>query len=426
MSTSNIAPEDPGDVPLEVENPLTYEVVKESLSALSSNADGWLVYAQAKLCSLSLTSIDLLSSYVHLQRLSLDDNRLVTLKPLRSLCCLIHFSAAGNALTNDVFDDLASSSVTLERLNLDRNALTSLGGLSKLPFLMDFSAAENGITELHADDFSLLHSLTRLNLKLNKISRVNLDTFSKCLTVRALNLSYNSIVDKRFVVHLAGNLESLNLEHNAVEGFSDFDVLHSLVFLFLSNNNIQNWDGLEGLSKLKNIRVLTLEGNPVLRSHDGTTSGNSSSLSYEAHVQQDVDFAACRSLNVSTQKEGMPLPTVSSALLTSLTAPQVRSIIHHLPAAPYGDVQWEVDGNHELSQLPYEEQCRFRVISMMPQLQVLDSTEVHAGEIPRAMRLFCKEMKSAEVLADARNFPSGSGLKAIGLHRLKSGSKYMT
>nr|CCC93738.1 putative leucine-rich repeat protein (LRRP) [Trypanosoma congolense IL3000] len=408
-----------------VQVPLTGHTMRASLSSLSSNADGCLVYAQSRLASLGLTSIDLLSSYEHLQRLSLDNNKLVSLKPLRALHSLVYLSAAGNALSDDVFDDIASSSVTMEKLNLDRNDITTLKGLSKLPFLMDFSAEQNSITELEAESFHTLHSLTRLNVKHNKISNVHLDTFSDCSTVRTLNLSHNSITNTEFVIHLAGNLESLNMDHNGVRGFANFDVLHSLVFLFLSNNNILQWDDLDGLSSLENLRVLTLDGNPLLKPDGETTAENTLSHCREPHPQQDVDFAACRIANANAREREAAHCADSRAHLSSFTAPQVRSLIYHLPAAPQANVRWECNGSHELAQLPYSERCRFRVISTLPQLRMFNSTEIHAHEIPRAMRLYQKDMNCFAGSADSVKFPVGSALKAVELHRVREENKYM-
>ncbi|KAH8611977.1 putative Leucine rich repeat [Trypanosoma vivax] len=374
-------------------NPLSEETVRASLDQLGTNADGCLVYARCNLCGLQLTSIRLLSSYVHLQRLSLDGNQLVSLQPLQTLRSLVYLSAANNAINDAVFSDLASSSATLERLNLDGNSLTSLNGLCKLPFLMDFSASRNNITELSAADFAVHSSLTRLNLAMNNISCVHLDTFAKCHTIRTLNLSCNKIEDASFVVHLAGNLEVLNLRDNKVDKLTDFDVLRNLVFLYLSGNMIQDWGELDNVSDLTNLRILTLYDNPLLRAPAYPHENSDFPREDTACVAEDVDFVSsrvCNLISASTLR-----PVMGTTNLVSVVPPAARSVVQHIPVASQEREVWDNDSALELGRLPYWERCRLRIISIMPHIQVLDDVQVDPREIPRAMRLYKNTVYSA-------------------------------
>ncbi|ORC93026.1 uncharacterized protein TM35_000023520 [Trypanosoma theileri] len=429
--------------------PLRVETVQSALDVLVHNAEGNLVYAQANLSNLHLTSITVLSSYKHLQRLSLDNNELHSLQPLRELHYLVYLSAANNKLGDDVFDDLTPSATTLERLNLSGNALTTLRGLKQLPFLIDFNAAHNQIETIDSNDLTALHSLTRLNLMSNHITRVDLDAFAGCNTVRRLDLSQNNIVNAQFVMHLAENLESLILDHNSVERLTGFEVLRSLVWLHLAHNRIADWKELHTLTDLMNLRQLTLEQNPFLETpitvvtiSDTTQPPKSAIPPYnsEAKVAQDVDFVNSRvgrpqpesihtssvndiasirsgvsgyTGNVHNSSTSKNSTVASNVLLSTIAAPPARGLVHHIPAAPQELIGWNDDNQQELEQLSQYERNRFRVISMARQLSHLDSVPVAPEEIQRAMRLYKNRG------GNGNSFAAGSAVRAVESQRKK-------
>ncbi|RNF17020.1 leucine-richcontaining protein 23 [Trypanosoma conorhini] len=405
--------------PAEVEeNPLTTDVLVASLDSLTHNAMGYLVYARSNLSSHRLTSIEMLGTYKYLQRISLNDNMLDSLKPLRGICCLVHLSAANNKLTNEVFDDLAPSGNTLEKLNLDRNRLTSLRGLHQLPFLMDFRAGENQVEELVNGDFCSLHSLTRLDLRSNKVRHIQLNTFATCGTVRSLNLSHNEVEKAQFVVYLSNSLETLDLGNNKIKKLDGFDVLRELVDLQLVNNGIESWTELETLSGLINLRHLAIQGNPLLKKSDEATINKPLPGYAESKVAQDVDFSARRLSDNFPSLEGAD---VSNTLLSSMVMPCARSLVRDTTVTPRRLEEWDGDAHRELSKLPLSEQHRFRVISILQQLTTIDAIPVSPNEIPRALRLFKKKC-GKRCPVGGNIFPVGSAARAAEAQRAKRGS----
>ncbi|EAN89868.1 hypothetical protein C3747_60g97 [Trypanosoma cruzi] len=400
------------------ENPLAADVMMASLDVLTHNEMGHLVYARSNLSSLRLTSIELLGAYKHLQRISLDDNMLDSLTPLRELRSLVYLSAANNNLTDEVFDDLAPSGTTLERLNLSRNRLASLRGLRLLPFLIDFYAEENQVTELRNEDFSMLHSLTRLNLMSNQIQRVQLDTFAGCFTVRFLNLSHNALEKVQFVMHLANNLESLDLEHNNIKSLHGFDILRELVYLRLANNGIESWEELETLSGLINLRHLTIAGNPILRRPASSSLTKSIPEYSEFQVSADIDFSAGKR---SVLFDSLTGAEASNKLVSSMVVPSARNLVKDVTMLSRRLEEWDVDGFRELERLPLIEQHRFRVISILRQLLTIDSVPVSSEEIPRALRLF-KKKRGTWNFVGGNILPAGSAARAVESQRAKNGS----
>ncbi|ESS68044.1 hypothetical protein TCDM_03202 [Trypanosoma cruzi Dm28c] len=400
------------------ENPLAEDVMMASLDVLTHNEMGHLVYARSNLSSLRLTSIELIGAYKHLQRISLDDNMLDSLTPLRELRSLVYLSAVNNNLTDEVFDDLAPSGTTLERLNLSRNRLASLRGLRLLPFLIDFYAEENQVTELRNEDFSMLHSLTRLNLMSNQIQRVQLDTFASCFTVRFLNLSHNTLEKVQFVMHLANNLESLDLEHNNIKSLHGFDILRELVYLRLANNGIESWEELETLSGLINLRHLTIAGNPILRRTASSSLTKSIPEYSEFQVSADIDFSAGKRSVIFDSLTGAE---ASNKLVSSMVVPSARNLVKDVTMLSRRLEEWDADGFRELERLPLVEQHRFRVISILRQLLTIDSVPVSSEEIPRALRLFKKKRGTWNVVG-GNILPAGSAARAVESQRAKNGS----
>ncbi|KAH9582263.1 Leucine-rich repeat [Trypanosoma melophagium] len=465
------------DLKINDTTPLTEEAVQSALAVLCHNADGSLVYAEANLSSLHLTSISALSAYKHLQRLLLDNNNLHTLQPLRELHFLVYLSATNNKLGDDVFDDLTPSATTLERLNLSSNELTSLKGIQQLPYLIDFIASHNQIEEIDNNDITALHSLTRLNLASNRISRIHLDAFARCNTVRRLDLSNNNLVNAQFVMHLSENLESLMLDHNSVERLTGFEVLHNLVWLHLAHNRITDWEELYTLTDLMNLRQLTLEENPFLEpsikveSSDSIQPPRSALPVYnsDAEVAQDVDFVASRVVlpqlelldgssvsgvgntrsgvsgngnnnsnsnnnnnnnnnnngsvadgnssgnggNVNPSNNSKNSTAINSVVLSTIAAPPARGLVHHIPAAPQEISGWNDDSQQELEQLSQYERNRFRVISIARQIANLDSVPVAPEEIQRAGRLFKNRGGKTS------SFAAGSAARAVESQRKK-------
>ncbi|XP_046741429.1 leucine-rich repeat and coiled-coil domain-containing protein 1-like [Diprion similis] len=122
----------------------------------------------------------------------------------------------------------------------------------------------NGIREIaNLDNQSELRCLF---LHHNLISKIeNLECLPKLDT---LNLAHNSI---RMIENLDSlkNLKTLHLSHNYLRETADFEHLKDLnhvTILDLSHNRIESFDVVEVLGAMKSLRVVTLTGNPVIKS----------------------------------------------------------------------------------------------------------------------------------------------------------------
>ncbi|XP_046595096.1 uncharacterized protein LOC124294250 [Neodiprion lecontei] len=122
----------------------------------------------------------------------------------------------------------------------------------------------NGIREIANLDNQ--GELRCLFLHHNLISKIeNLECLPKLDT---LNLAHNSI---RMIENLDSlkNLKTLHLSHNYLRETADFEHLKDLdhvTILDLSHNRIESFEVVEVLGAMKSLRVVTLTGNPVIKS----------------------------------------------------------------------------------------------------------------------------------------------------------------
>lgn len=121
----------------------------------------------------------------------------------------------------------------------------------------------NGLLKLSGLDHQ--PGLRSLFLHYNLIKKI--ENLEGCPIIDTLNLSYNQI---RTIENLdcIKTLHNLNLAHNFIETLDDvehLELLHELSVLDLSNNHIDEPLIVRVLSRMPNLRVLNLMGNPVIR-----------------------------------------------------------------------------------------------------------------------------------------------------------------
>ncbi|XP_059476407.1 dynein regulatory complex subunit 3-like [Neocloeon triangulifer] len=107
-----------------------------------------------------------------------------------------------------------------------------------------------------------LESLTVLKLNDNCIERMeNLDALTNLIE---LNLSFNRISKIENLKQLV-NLERLLLHSNQIHLAENMDTLQNLRLLTLSQNQIDSFDSVIYLRRLKNLRALSMDNNPVCK-----------------------------------------------------------------------------------------------------------------------------------------------------------------
>ena len=109
-----------------------------------------------------------------------------------------------------------------------------------------------------------MNNLEKLELRVNEVSRIEPDTFSKMNKLKHLDMSFNFIESlHKDVFHSLLNLEYLSLDNNLLRSI-DLNVFNGLVKideLILSSNQIK-FINIEQLNRLE-IRKVNLAKNPV-------------------------------------------------------------------------------------------------------------------------------------------------------------------
>lgn len=131
--------------------------------------------------------------------------------------------------------------VGVKALWLEGNGLAKIEGLSKLTLLRSLYLHENIIEEIEGLDS--LVELDHINLSKNFIKKVN--NLSKLKKLTCLNLAHNNICTAEDVEHIT--------------------TLTSLQTIDLQSNKISDTNIVDILEKLPDLRVVYLQGNPVVK-----------------------------------------------------------------------------------------------------------------------------------------------------------------
>ncbi|EFJ17448.1 hypothetical protein SELMODRAFT_421104 [Selaginella moellendorffii] len=127
--------------------------------------------------------------------------------------------------------------------------------LSTVTCLIFSFKCQRSINWLHG-----LGSLTKLYLDNNDISKI--ENLSHLATLKLLDLSFNKIKSIGGLETLT-NLEDLSLYHNEIEKITGLDTLQKITSFSLGKNRIRRLEDVIPLRRLRNLHVLTLDGNPL-------------------------------------------------------------------------------------------------------------------------------------------------------------------
>ncbi|XP_010074927.1 PREDICTED: leucine-rich repeat and guanylate kinase domain-containing protein [Pterocles gutturalis] len=209
---------------------LDEDTVAEGLHKLGRSASGIeYVYLNLSLSGHELSDINILSSYVHLQRLDLSYNK------INDLSCVGHMPH-------------------LLQLNASNNDLTTYFNFKPPKNLKEVDFSNNQIPKMQ--DLSAYQSLTKLLLDFNNIEEIR--GLEKCRSLTHLSLSHNRLVAISGLENLP--IKILNLSANQIEKITGLDSLKTLQKLDLSTNKITS---LEGLEEHDLLEVINLENNQI-------------------------------------------------------------------------------------------------------------------------------------------------------------------
>ncbi|XP_009868661.1 PREDICTED: leucine-rich repeat and guanylate kinase domain-containing protein-like, partial [Apaloderma vittatum] len=204
---------------------LDEDTVAEGLHKLGRSASGIeYVYLNLSLSGRELSDINILSRYVHLQKLDLSYNK------INDLSCISHMPH-------------------LLELNASNNELTTYFGFKPPKNLKEVDFSWNQIPKMQ--DLSAYQSLTKLLLDFNNIEEIR--GLEKCHSLTHLSLSHNRLVAVSGLENLPVRI--LNLSSNQIEKITGLDGLKTLRELDLSSNKISSLEGLEEHDLLEKINL---------------------------------------------------------------------------------------------------------------------------------------------------------------------------
>ena len=189
-----------------------------------------------------LPSIPLFENEDKLKYLSLESNHISKIEHLISLNNLVYLNLYGNNIRE------------IENLNNVKN-------------LKVLVLSRNNISQIK--NLNMLNNLEILDLHSNKIKYIQgLQTLKK---LKEINLSNNLLCSFHELIYNK-NLEDINLRKNLISTLPNLSIgtFDSLKKLNLSKNLINKIHYLEELTKLKSLKELSLEYNPIINNPDSS------------------------------------------------------------------------------------------------------------------------------------------------------------
>ena len=252
-----------------------------------------------------------------------------------------------------------SKYVNLQELKLSRNKLSTLQGLGNLKRVVYIDASENELTEL-LDMSPPLSNVREANFANNAIRQISskLENF-QCLKV--LSLDGNSL-DTLDGIEALRRLEVLSAAGNSLTSCSGLSQLQCLRELDLSGNNISS---IDGVGELGNLEVLKLSDNAV------------------ESLERMKSLTSLRKLDI----QGNDL-----AILEEFCSLSQLGNLKELNIAgnPCCLAMWS----------------RLYVIHLLPQLGMLDDSQVSAEEKIKALNMQGADIQSLEAIR-TKYFPEG-------------------
>ncbi len=224
-----------------------------------------------------------------LQMLSLSSNKLQELdeSSFESLAELKSLSLDHNEIA-DLPDNIFENTIVLEDLTLDNNKLkkipksiSSLGGLStldlgendikeltegvfnNLPNLYGLRLSGNGLVTISSGHFGNASSLHVLNLARNQLRVIEQGAFNGMVELRALRLDNNKLTDINGIMTSLDKLQWLNVSSNELQWFDYAFVPHSVEWLDMHDNQIEELGNYYKLIRDFNLKTLDAGTNRI-------------------------------------------------------------------------------------------------------------------------------------------------------------------
>uniref|UniRef100_A0ABM5GLR0 Leucine-rich repeat and guanylate kinase domain-containing protein n=1 Tax=Pogona vitticeps TaxID=103695 RepID=A0ABM5GLR0_9SAUR len=244
----------------EFDGVLVDEAIAEALYKLGRSAPGTEhVYLNLTLSSRSLSDINALHKYIHLEKLDLSYNKINDLSCVSHMPYLLELDASHNELTT-YFDFKPPKN--LQVVNFSHNAIPEMRDLSAYQSLTKLILDHNDITEIRG--LEKCHNLTYLSLANNKITAI---TGLKNLPIKALCLKSNQI-ERAVGLEELKVLQVLDLSGNQIRSLEGLEEHNFLEEINLEDNQVAELSELEYVEALPLLRVFNLLNNPVQQHPD--------------------------------------------------------------------------------------------------------------------------------------------------------------
>ncbi|XP_009996411.1 PREDICTED: leucine-rich repeat and guanylate kinase domain-containing protein [Chaetura pelagica] len=252
--------EEPQEAEGEFDGVLDEDTVAEGLHELGHSASGvGYVYLNLALPGRELSDINILSRYIHLQKLELSHNKINDLSCISHMPHLLELNASNNELTTYFAFKPPTS---LKEVDFSHNEIPQMQDLSAYQSLTKLLLDFNNIEEIRG--LEKCHSLTHLSLSHNRLIAIS---GLENLPIKILNLSSNQI-EKITGLDNLKTLQNLDLSRNKITSLRGLEEHDLLEVINLENNQIADLRELEHIEDLPLLRVLNLLNNPVQKQTD--------------------------------------------------------------------------------------------------------------------------------------------------------------
>ncbi|XP_019365177.1 PREDICTED: leucine-rich repeat and guanylate kinase domain-containing protein isoform X3 [Gavialis gangeticus] len=234
---------------------LNDNIIAEALYKLGRSALGTeYVYLNLSLSGRNLSDINILSRYVHLEKLELSHNKINDLSCVSHMPYLLELDASNNELTT-YFDFKPPKS--LKEVDFSYNQISAMRDLSAYQLLTKLILDYNNIEEIKG--LEKCRSLIHLSLAHNRIATIN---GLKNLPIKTLCLRANQI-EKITGLEELRTLQHLDLSSNNISSLGGLEEHYLLEVINLEDNQIADLGELEYIEDLPLLRGLNLLNNPV-------------------------------------------------------------------------------------------------------------------------------------------------------------------
>ncbi|VDM34088.1 unnamed protein product [Hydatigera taeniaeformis] len=203
----------------------------------------------------TLPNIENLEVLRVIEILDLSYNRIRVIENLDALKNLTKLYLVNNKISR--IENLSALS-SLTMLELGANKIRKLENLENFPNLEELFVGNNKITKLEGLDN--LPKLKILSLQCNRITK--LEGLDKLLNLEELYLSFNGISRIEGLDSLS-NLQTLELSRNRISKIENISHLDKLEEFWFNDNLVAEWDQLNILVPMKQLKTLYMERNPI-------------------------------------------------------------------------------------------------------------------------------------------------------------------